>query len=255
MISDGPVNLGRPKKISETDLFYPVRDYLIKNGYAVNAEVKDCDLTARKGQTLIVVELKTALTVALLIQAVKRQRAADSVYIAIPMPKSGIYTRKWKDLCYLVRRLGLGLLVISFLESGPRVTAILHPGTLDPRQNRHLNRKKRNAIIEEIDGRHQDDNVGGVAGRKLITAYRENAIQIALYLKECGPLSPRQLKALGTGAKTGSILRNNYYGWFERIARGLYQTTSQGNHEITAYPELIDYYRRKLLKQKAADGV
>ena len=60
MINNGPVNLERPRKISESDLFFPVRDYLIKNGFKVNAEVKHCDLTATKDQTLIVVELKTA---------------------------------------------------------------------------------------------------------------------------------------------------------------------------------------------------
>ena len=30
------------------------------------------------------------------------------------------------------------------------------------------------------------------------------------------------IRALGTGEKTGPILAANHYGWFERIARGLY---------------------------------
>ena len=74
------------KTFRETDLYAPVRDWLVAQGYTVRAEVKDCDITATKDGDLIVVELKRSFNVDLLIQATKRQRLTDSVYVAIPRP-------------------------------------------------------------------------------------------------------------------------------------------------------------------------
>lgn len=233
-------------QISETDLFNPVREFLVKLGYTINSEVNNCDITAVKGQELLVVELKNGFNATLLIQAAKRQRIANAVYIAIPMPKTGIFSRKWKDICYLIRRLELGFLVVSFLKSGPRVEVILDPEPFDRERSKRLNRKKRDGIITEINGRHGDFNTGGSTRRKLITAYKENAIQIACYLKKYGALSPRQLKEMGTGTKTGSILQNNFYNWFERVNKGLYQISSEGCRSLADYPELVDYYLNEI---------
>lgn len=235
-------------KIRETDLFNPVRELLINNGYSVKSEVKNCDITAVKGEELLVVELKSGFNATLLIQAAKRQRVADKVYIAVPKPKTGIFTRKWKDICYLVRRLELGLIVVSFLKSGPRAEVVLNPEPFNSEQSRRLNRKKRYSIISEINGRHLDLNTGGSTRRKLVTAYKENAIQIGCFLKKFGPLTTRQLKEMGTGAKTGSILQKNFYGWFDRVSRGLYQISSEGDRSLNDYPELVDYFLRELSK-------
>lgn len=240
-------------RISETDLFNPVREFLIKRGYTVNSEVKNCDITAVKDQELLVVELKSGFNATLLIQAAKRQRVANTVYIAIPMPKTGIYSPKWKDLCYLVRRLELGLLVVSFLKSGPRVEVVLNPEPFDRGKSQQLNRKKRDGIISEINGRHGDFNTGGSTRRKLMTAYKENALQIGCYLKKYGPLSSLQLKELGAGSKTSSILQKNFYSWFERVAKGVYQLTTEGICSLDDYPELVDYYLQELDNLKEND--
>ena len=37
----------------ETDLYGPIRDYLVTLGYDVQGEVKGCDIAARKGDDLI----------------------------------------------------------------------------------------------------------------------------------------------------------------------------------------------------------
>ena len=42
--------------IRETDLYPPVRDYLVKHGYTVRGEVLGCDITAAKDDALIVVD-------------------------------------------------------------------------------------------------------------------------------------------------------------------------------------------------------
>ena len=86
------------KEILEEDLYDPVKDFLLQKGYKVNGEVKDCDVTAMKDESLIVVELKKNLSVTLISQAVKRQKVADSVYIAIPKPLKFRMNGKWKDI-------------------------------------------------------------------------------------------------------------------------------------------------------------
>lgn len=144
---------------------------------------------------------------------------------------------------HLLRRLELGLIVISL---GPPtwVEVVLHPGPYERKKPRKL----KIALLDEVAGRSGDFNIGGSNRRKLMTAYRENAILIACCLERFGPLSPKQLRAMGTGPKTLSILSSNFYGWFRRVSRGIYGLTQKGRQEIIQYPELIGYYRAKLEK-------
>src|SRR3954447_10082141 len=102
------------KKLQEMDLYKPIQTFFVKEGYEVYGEVKDCDIVAVKDEELVVVELKLSLSVDLLIQAAKRQRITDQVYIAIPKPKHRIRSKAWTDKCHLVRRLELGLIIVSF---------------------------------------------------------------------------------------------------------------------------------------------
>jgi len=75
----------------EVDLYEPIQQYFFKQGYIVHAEVNDCDIVAIKEEELIIIELKTSLTIDLLIQATKRQRLTKNVYIAIPKPTYSLY--------------------------------------------------------------------------------------------------------------------------------------------------------------------
>jgi len=100
--------------------------------------------------------------------------------------------------------------------------------------------------------RSGDFNQGGSTRRKLVTAYREKAIHIACCLADNGPLPPRQLRALGTAANTQSILYSDFYGWFERIAPGLYSLKSRGHAELEDYPDLVARYRDELAEAQAS---
>jgi len=236
-------------KIEETQLFAPLHDFFVELGYEVHGEVGACDLTASKGDELIIVELKRNLNLDLLLQGAKRQRLTPQVYLAIVKPKYSIFSRKWKDLCYLLRRLELGLITVSFLTGKPRVEVIFHPSPFDQEKSRRASQKKKSRLQQEIAGRHSNYNTGGCTGKKLMTAYKENALHIACCLKKHGPLSPKTLRLFGTGPKTASILQNNYYGWFERVARGSYRLTAEGGAALGSYPELVAYYE-SLIQEK-----
>jgi len=221
---------------AETDLYQPVHDYLVACGYTVRSEVRDCDIAAVKGDALIVIELKLKLTLAFLAQGVKRQQLTEAVYLAIPRPPN---RQKWnaqtRDVRRLLRRLELGLLLVSTHS----VEVVFHPLPAE-RQKR---KSKRRVVLEEIDNRSGDYNRGGSTRCKLVTAYRENAIQIAACLSALGPCSPRRLRALGAGAKTLPILYRNVYGWFTRQDRGLYALSARGQAALAEYPELAARYQ------------
>lgn len=235
------------KKRQEADLYKPIQRYFVREGYEVYGEVKDCDMAAVKEDEIIVIELKLNLSVDLLIQATKRQRITDQVYIAIPKPKSyNRRSKRWTDVCHLVRRLELGLIMVSFSGNRKKVEIIFHPSPF----NRRKNKWKRDNLLKEINGRSADYNIGGSNRTKIMTAYKENCIQIATYLQEYGELSPKKLKQLGTGEKTSSILTKNFYGWFHRVRRGIYTITEKGKEELTEFPELIQYYLHKVDEHK-----
>ncbi|MGG1572061.1 DUF2161 domain-containing phosphodiesterase [Fictibacillus sp. NRS-1165] len=242
----------KSEKRYETDLYEPVRDFFMEKGFEVYGEVNHCDIAVVKEEELILVELKLNLNVDLLVQAVNRQRLTDLVYIAIPKPKNNRRSKKWQDILHLIRRLELGLLLVSFPKSGPVVEPVLSPGAFDRVKSKQGYKKKRVKLLEEIKGRNGDYNVGGSSKTKLMTAYKENCIQIAFLLEQFGPLSPRALRKLGTGEKTLPILNKNYYGWYEKIARGLYAVSETGKKEITLFPDQVNYYR-ELLKNAASE--
>lgn len=221
--------------LREADLYPPLRAYLEALGYTVRAEVKGCDVAAIKGDDLVVIELKRALNVSLLVQAVERQRATDSVYVAIPRPKGKAWNRQWRGVRRLLRRLEVGLIFIAPRSRIRKVEVMLHPEPSAKRKRANVRR----AMIEEMAGRSADYNTGGSTRRKLVTAYRETALRIAHVLAAQGPSTPRALRALGTGPKTTPILYDNVYQWFRRVARGMYELTDQGRAALVEYAELV----------------
>jgi len=194
-------------KLYEADLYEPIQKHFSKQGYRVNGEVHDCDLTAVKDEELIIVELKLNLNIDLLLQATRRQRLTDLVYIAIPKPKR-ISRKRWNDIIQLVRRLELGLIIVSLAGNRKKIEFKVHPEPYKRMTSK--NTRKKAALIKEIEGRSADYNIGGSNKTKIMTAYKENCIQIACYLEKLGQMSPKALVALGTGDKTPLILQKNY---------------------------------------------
>ena len=227
----------------ESELFEPVRALFLTMGYSVNAEVKDCDMTAVKDNELIITELKRNLSTALLAQAVKRQKTGASVYIAVPKPKR-YSPRKYRDIFYVIKKLELGLIFVNLLGEHSYAEIILKPCEFKPVS---INYKKKKAIIGEIAGRTIDTNTGGVCGRKIATAFTEKCIHIACLLDKYGPLPPRELKKLGAPEDCSAILYRNTYGWFDRKGRGIYSLNEYGSAGLSDYPELYSYYSENVL--------
>ena len=216
----------------ETELSAPVKTYLESHGYQVNCEVKDCDIVATRGDDLIIVELKTSVNLTLLVQATKRQSISDSVYVAVPAPTKR--NRQWRGTLTVLKRLEIGLLLVEEGAMGMVVSKQFDP---IPYQ-RKKNTRSRRALLTEVADRSGDYNVGGSTKTTLMTAYRENAILIACCLAKLGPSSPKSLRNLGTGDKTTSILSANHYGWFQRVEKGVYELTDQGDFESRSFKQI-----------------
>ena len=230
----------------ETDLSNPIKNHLKQLGYQVHAEVKDCDITAQQGDELVIVELKTSVNMTLLIQATARQKITPLVYVAIPEPASQKGSH-WRGILDVLSRLKLGLFLVNFNPPGITVKEALSPPrpagdselTLGiKRRTIRKSPRKRDAVLKELEGRSVDLNEAGSHRRQLVTAYRENAILIACCLNIRSSATAAELRKLGTGKKTSTVLAKNYYGWFERIKRGTYQLTDKGRSSLNDYPQL-----------------
>jgi hypothetical protein len=71
-----------------------------------------------------------------------------------------------------------------------------------------------------------------------MTAYREEALAIAAALSRLGPASPKALRSVGASPKTGRVLLDNHYGWFDHPAKGVYALSEPGREALAAQPEL-----------------
>jgi hypothetical protein len=230
--------------IRETDLYEPVRDFLLEQGYVVRSEVLNCDITATRENELVIIELKRTLNVKLLVQASERQKFSKSVYVAILEPQKK--SRHYRGVLRLLKKLQLGLITVRFGRFGPRVNVVFDPPIQGATSGSKRQGKYRQALLTELSGRTDDYNVGGSNRTRLVTAYRERAIFIACCLDLLGPQSPKQLRELGTSDDTGQILGKNHYHWFRRISRGIYEISKRGSEELLDYPDIVNNSKLQL---------
>ncbi len=221
--------------MKETELYAPIKAYLEGQGYDVKAEVKDCDLVAIRGaEEPVIVELKLSLSIGLLMQGIDRQTITDAVYVAVPAGKGKRWVAQVKDAVKLCRRLGLGFIVVRFDAATPSVLVHCDAGPYLPRKVK----ARKTALLKEFERRVGDYNTGGQNKRKIITAYRQDALRIALALS-AGPNKPRVLAVeLGVN-NAASILQADHYGWFERVERGVYALRPSGHAALETYVDVV----------------
>ncbi len=81
-----------------------------------------------------------------------------------------------------------------------------------------------------------DPETGGSASRQRLTAYRQDAIRCARELAGAGTLKVSVLRDRTGVSRAGPILRDNHYGWFERVKTGHYALTPKGERELRDWP-------------------
>lgn len=106
--------------------------------------------------------------------------------------------------------------------------------------------KKKQSILQEINGRYAELNTGGSPSKaERVSSYKQAAVKIAYLLEKLKKSSPSELRKMGAGPKTQTILSSNIYGWFERIERGLYKLNKAGKQGYKNYKELIAIFKKE----------
>lgn len=97
-------------------------------------------------------------------------------------------------------------------------------------------------MLREFQRRVGDPNQGGSSRRKIVTAYRQDALRCASYLYRNGPAKAvRVARAVGV-PKARAIMYADHYGWFERPAgtdRGVYGLTPRGHAALEEYADVV----------------
>lgn len=207
----------------ETDLYAPVKAFLEGQDYDVKGEIGAADVVAvRADEPPVIVELKTGFSLALIHQGIDRQAITPHVYLAIP-DVSG--RRGWSALksnLKLARRLGLGVITVRLTDG--LVTVHCDPGPFQPR----LQKKPRERLLREFAARRGDPSKGGATRDGLVTAYRQDAMLVAEFLAQAGP-SKGSVARDATGVQRATqIMRDNHYGWFEKVEKGIYTLSEVG---------------------------
>jgi hypothetical protein len=215
--------------IKETDLYAPIKRMLEGQGYAVKGEIGAVDVVAVRGdEEPLIVELKTGFSLSLFHQAIARQVITDAVYIAVPRAGK-MFAKALADNKSLCRRLGLGLITVRLEDGFVEIHA--DPEPYRPRQSKV--RKAR--LLREFARRVGDPNNGGATRRGLVTAYRQDALKCLCVLSNQGPLKASQIAKLSGVARARPIMADDHYGWFERVATGIYGLTPKGAAAVALY--------------------
>lgn len=208
-------------KLAETALYAPIKSWAEAQGYEVKSEVGPADVVGLRGDDLLIVELKTTFSLALLQQAVARQAVTDHVYVAVPRWKGKAGWRTFKGNIGLCKRLGLGVLSVRLNESTVQVHC--DPAAFRPRKSK----ARRASMVKEFAARIGDPNQGGTRGQ-VMTSYKQDALRCAAYLEQNGPSKGAEVARETGAARATRIMADNHYGWFYRAARGIYALSDAG---------------------------
>ncbi len=221
---------------SETELYFPVQEFLHNLGFKVDAEVKDCDVVATKDDIVVICELKRGFTIELLYQLVQRKKMTAYVYAVIPRPKN-MRSRAFLKKLDILRALDCGLMVV--LNSTKRVDIVLEPKGEDTAAKK----MRRKGIEKEVVVRKTSLNLGGQNKRKIVTAHKESLIAAICYIEKYGQIKTRICKE-----NIRNVVQRNHYGYFIRIDRGVYTMNDRARKvlEIKDYKDIVDYYRKEV---------
>jgi len=219
----------------ETDLYPPIKAYLTQQGYTVKGEVGAVDVMAVRGdEAPIIVELKTGFSLSLFHQGIARLAVTDLVYVAVPHKPGKPFARALKDNVALARRVGLGVITVRARDGHVEVHA--DPAPYAPRKSK----KKKAQLLRAFDRLKGDPNAGGATRHGIVTGYRQDALRCARFLAVHGPSAGKTVKDWAEVPDATRIMRSNHYGWFEKVARGVYDLSTEGRNGLADYGDIED---------------
>ncbi|MEO1639425.1 MAG: DUF2161 family putative PD-(D/E)XK-type phosphodiesterase [Pseudomonadota bacterium] len=213
----------------ETDLYPPIKAYLEGQGYDVKGEVGAADIVARRGDDLLVVEMKLGFSLALFHQGIARLAVTDDVYLAVP---AGGKTKALRANVALARRAGLGVMTVRLRDG--LVEVLADPGPYAARQSK----KKRARLLRAFERLQGDPNDGGATRHGIITGYRQDALRCARFLAVHGPSKGSKVKDWAEVPAATRIMADDHYGWFIRVERGVYDLTEAGRKGLADYGDV-----------------
>ncbi|WP_106746084.1 DUF2161 domain-containing phosphodiesterase [Yoonia maritima] len=210
----------------EADLYPPIKAHLQRQGYDVKGEVGAADVVARRGDDLVVVELKLGFSLALFHQGIERLLVTDHVYVAVP---AGGRAKALKANVKLARRVGLGVMTVR--ERDGFVEVLADPAPYTPRKSK----KKHTRLVRAFDRLQGDPNSGGATRHGIVTGYRQDAVRCARFLAIHGPSKGAKVKEWTEVPQATRIMADDHYGWFERVERGVYGLTKAGQKGLADF--------------------
>ncbi len=226
----------------EEDLYAPLKAFFEGQGYAVKAEVRGCDLVARRGtEPPVIVEMKTGFTLPLVLQGIDRLALSDHVYLAVAVAaqpaRHSLWRRERRGILKLCRRLGLGVLAVHEGAGGnpPLVEPLLDPLPYRPRPSK----RRQGLLLKEFAHRVGDPNTGGTTRRPIVTAYRQAALACAAHLAANGATKAAEVARATAVCGAAKILQRDVYGWFQRVERGIYVLSPKGEAALETFSEVV----------------
>ena len=229
--------MGNLNQLAEKDLFEPIKQFFESEGFVCDGEVASMDIFMQREGETAAVELKKTLDFKAVTQGALRQKLVDRVYIGIYRPRD-INSHGFKDKIYLLKRLGIGLLVVSPRSMKVELVSDAIESSLE--NFKRVNKRRKEAALDEFNRRKTHLNTGGVTRTKLITSYREDSLLVLDALCALkGEAKASEVSKLSNIENAGNIMYKNYYGWFERKGNGIYAITDSGFDALEEYEEVL----------------
>lgn len=231
-------------KIKETDLYLPIKSLLETQGFEVKGEIGAADIVAVRGdEDPVIVELKATFSLTLFHQAIERKSISDFVYIAVPRGSGKPFLKALKNNLALCRRLGLGLITVRLKDGFSEIH--VDPGPYQPRQLK----PKKERLLKEFAKRVGDPNLGGTGGKKLMTAYRQDALRCLKAVKQNGPTKASLIAKATKVDRARNIMAADHYGWFEKVDTGIYGMTPTGKSALKEYASDLKAFKFKKIEK------
>jgi hypothetical protein len=118
---------------------------------------------------------------------------------------------------------------------------------LDPASYRPRTRAgRRERLLKEFAERVGDPEEGGSSSRERLTAYRQDALRCARQLADEDVLKVSVLNDRTGVSRAGQILRDNHYGWFDRVKTGHYALSPKGRRDLPQWLDALEHLRARV---------